>query len=113
MIRRRIVAAGLALVGAVMVARPDLFRSPTYTVAEAIAPLRWWGAAFLTVAVVSAARATPRVVAVAVLAGHITSWALALAAAVATGDAASPTAWVPWLIIAALVLHAAGRPADG
>jgi hypothetical protein len=25
----------------------------------------------------------------------------------------SPVAWVPWVMLVALVLHAAGRPADG
>jgi hypothetical protein len=113
MTRRRIVAAGFGLIGMLLIVHPEGFRSGTYDVVASIAPLTAWGWAFVIVAVTAALSAVPRSVAVALIAGHTATWAGGLAAANLTGDAVSPVAWVPWVMLVALVLHAAGRPADG
>lgn len=113
MARRRIVALAFAVHGIGMLVAPDAYTSPTYTVITAVAPLRWWGTAWCLVAVAAAVTAVPRMLAVGLIAGHVTTWAAGLAAAVATGDATTPTAPVPWALVAALVVHSASRPVDG
>lgn len=106
MTRRWIVAVALGIVGGIMLTAPDrLYSSGTYAVAHAIAPRWMWATAFLGVAAVAAWHKVPRWAAAALLAGHITAWAGALFAAVVTGEAGSGQAWVPWMLVAALVVH--------
>lgn len=113
MVRRWIMAASYGGIGAWMLHRPEDYTSSTYTVLKQMWGFEWWGALFLLVATLCAIPFVPRLVAIGALAGHTTVWAFGLAASNFTGDSAAPTAFVPWLTLMALILHAASRPVDG
>lgn len=109
--RRWIVAAGYGAHGAGMALRPDRYTSGSYAVLVDLAPMRWWGLAFVAVAALCALPVVPRTVATVALTGHTATWAAGLgAAAWVTHEGESLTGPVVWLMVLALILHSAAQP---